>query len=119
MKESEYAPIILETIGSDGASIRTLKTKCGQGNKISNIRKALYRLIKENKIEVNGYDKEFNNFSYEGIMFRKVDPNITNPIYVKGLLDNPLENNNFFKIQQIFKKHIDEINQIYFNELKN
>ena len=26
MKESEYAPIILETIGSNGASIRTLKT---------------------------------------------------------------------------------------------
>ena len=51
-------------------------------------------------------------------MFKKVNPNITNPIYVKSLLDNPLEDNNFFKIQQIFKKHIDDINQIYFNDIK-
>lgn len=118
MKESEYAPIILETIGSEGASIRTLKSKCGQGNKISNIRKALFRLLKENKIEINGYDKQFNNFSYDGIMIKKVNPNLTNPIYVKGLLENPLENNNYLLIQQIFKKRIDLINEIYYKEIR-
>jgi len=118
MKESEYAPIILETIGSNGASIGTLKTSCGQGNKISNMRKALYRLLKEGKIEFNGYDKEFTKFSYDGIMLKKVNPNITNPIFVKGLLDNPLKDDNYLKITKIFKKRIDDINRIYNYEIK-
>jgi len=118
MKESEYAPIILETIGSNGASIGTLKTSCGQGNKISNMKKALYRLLKEGKIEFNGYDKEFTKFSYDGIMLKKVNPNITNPIFVKGLLDNPLKDDNYLKITKIFKKRIDDINRIYNYEIK-
>jgi hypothetical protein len=118
MKESEYAPIILKTIGDNGASVGTLKKACNQGNKITNIRKALYRLLKEGKIEINGYDTEFNNFSYDGIILKKVNSNYTNPIYVKGLLDYPLKDDNYFEIQRIFKKRIDLINQLYNEDIK-
>ena len=72
MKESEYIPIIFETIGDKGASIGTLKIKCGQGNKISNIRKALFRLLKEKKIEINGYNNKCTNFSYDCILFKEI-----------------------------------------------
>lgn len=117
-KESIYAPIILETIGNGSASIGTLKEKCGQGNKITNIRKALYTLLKDKKIEINGYDKECTCFNYNCIMLKKVNSEYTNPIYIKSLLDKPLEDTNYSKIQQIFKKRIDDINQIYYNEIQ-
>ena len=49
---------------------------------------------------------------------KKSNPNYINPIYVKGLLDNPMENNNYFEIQHIFSKVIEDINQIYHKEIR-
>lgn len=118
MKESKYAPVILETIGDDGASIGTIKKACEEGNSITNIRKSLFTLIKNGIIEVRGYDTSNNLFNYDSIMFHKVNPNYKNPIYVKDLLDNPIKDKNYLKIQEIFKNRIDEINQIYYNELR-
>lgn len=118
MKESRYAPIILETIGDASASIGTLKKACGQGKQITNIRKPLYRLLKEKKIEVSGYDEKCTTFHYDCIMLKKVNPNYTNPIYVQGLLDNPIDKNNYFEIQQIFSNLIEDINQIYHKEIR-
>lgn len=118
MKESKYAPVILEELKDGAASIGTLKEKCGQGSKITNIRKALYQLLKNGLVEVNGYNLGCKNFNYDCIMLKKVETDIKNPIYVKGLLDNPLQDDNYFKIQQLFKRKIEEINQIYNDEIK-
>lgn len=118
MKESKYIPIILKELDKKPVSIGTLKQKCGQGHKITNIRKALYQLLKNNIIEINGYNNECKTFNYDSIMLKKVDTSLTNPIYVKGLLDNPLKDNNYMKIRELYRKRIEEINKIYYNEIE-
>ena len=72
MSNSKYVPIILETIGEGSASFEEVASACGQSKKIGNIRKALYRLLKEGKIEVNGYNDECKSFKYECILLKKV-----------------------------------------------
>lgn len=118
MKESKYTPIILEELEDGPASIGTLKEKCGQGSKITNIRKALYQLLKNGLVEVNGYNLGCKNFNYDCIMLKKVETNFDNPIYVKGLLDDPIRGNNFSKIRNLFKKRIEKVNQCYYDEIK-
>ena len=86
--------------------------------KISNIRKPLFRLFKEKKIEIKGYNNECTNFSYDCILLKKSNTNYINPIYLKGFLDNPMENNNYFEIQHIFSNVTEDINQIYYKEIK-
>ena len=118
MEKIDYRATILEKLDKGPATIGTLKKECKQGKKITNLRKTFHKLLKEGIIEVNGYDKEGESFKLDNILFKKVDRNYKNPIYVKGLLDNPLEDNNYFKIQQIFKTRMSEINQIYWAEIK-
>lgn len=118
MRESKYVPVILDSLENGAVSIKTLKEKCGQGNKITNIRKALHQLLRNQAIEINGYDSGCKTFNYDCIMVKKVETNVNNPIYVKGLLDNPLLDENYFKIRELFKKRIETINQIYYRELE-
>ncbi len=113
---SDYAPIILETIGEKGASLGTIKFACGQGKKINNIRKGLMGLLKLGKIEVHGYDPKCKVFKTDCIMFKKVNPNHKNPLYVKKLLENPLEGNNYDEILKVFKNRIKQINNIFIHE---
>ena len=117
MKESNYTPIIIETIGENGASIGTIKNACGQGHRITNIRKALFGLLMDGIIEVNGFDEKCKAFKTDCIMFKKVNPNYRNPIYVKKLLEDPLEGNNYDEIQKVFKNRIEQINRIFQSEV--
>lgn len=117
MKESKYVPVILESLNERSVSIGTLKKNCGQGKKITNIRKALHQLLREGLIEINGYDSGCKTFNYDCIMVKKVETNFNNPIYIKELLDNPLKNDNYSKIQEIFSKKIKMVNNIYNEEL--
>jgi len=118
MKESKYVPVILDSLENRAVSIGTLKDNCGQGNKITNIRKALHQLLRNGVIEINGYDLGCKTFNYDCIMVKKIETNVDNPIYVKGLLDNPLLDDNYSKIRELFKKRIETINQIYHHELE-
>lgn len=113
MPKSKYKPIILKRLDEGPASLRTLKELCGKN---SNIRKSLHGLLKEGVIEINGYDKTCKSFKESCMMFKKVDSNYKNPIYVKRLLDNPMEGNNYIKIRKVFKARIDQINHIYMDE---
>jgi hypothetical protein len=116
MPKSKFKPLILEKLEEGPASLGTLQEICG---KESNIRKALYGLLREGIIEINGYDEGCKTFKTSCMMFRKVDGNIKNPIYVQGLLDNPLKDDNYFKIQQLFSNRINEVNQTYREELEH
>jgi hypothetical protein len=118
MAKSKYIPLILEKLDSGPLSLRTLKQECGQGNTINNLRKPLHRLLLEGKIEIKGYDEGCKTFNIDCIMIKKVDTQFNNPIYVKGLLDKPLESDNYSQIQTIFNKRIEKINQIYHSEIK-
>lgn len=116
MPKSKFKPLILEKLEKGPASLGTLQEVCG---KESNIRKTLYGLLKEGIIEINGFDESCETFKASCMMFRKVEGNIKNPIYVHGLLDNPLKDDNYFKIQQLFSNRINEVNQTYHEELEH
>ncbi|MCC7551566.1 MAG: hypothetical protein KO316_08820 [Methanobacterium sp.] len=113
MPKSKYKPIILKILDERPASLRTLKELCGKN---SNIRKSLHGLLKEGIIEINGYDNTCESFKESCMMFKKVDSNYKNPIYVKRLLDNPMDGDNYIKIRKIFKTRIEQINKIYIDE---
>lgn len=113
MPKSKYKPIILKRLDEGPASLRTLKELCGKN---SNIRKSLHGLLKDGIIEINGYDNTCDSFKESCMMFKKVDSNYKNPIYVKRLLDNPMDGNNYIKIRKLFKTRIEQINQIYWDE---
>jgi len=116
MKELDNKTQILKILDYGTASIGTLKQQCGQGNKITNLRKAFHRLLTEGLIEIKGYNKECKSFKLDCFMFRKTDGKYKNPIYVRRLLENPFEGNNFLKIRDIFRNRIVEINQIFLSE---
>jgi len=118
MAKSRYIPLILEKLESGPLSLKDLKKECGQGNTINNLRKPLHRLLKDEKIEIRGYDEQCETFNIDCIMIQKVDTQFNNPIYVKSLLDKPLESDNYSKIQILFKNRIENINQIYQAEIK-
>ena len=118
MRKSKYEPLILEKLENGPASIGTLKEVCGTGNKISPLRKTLNTLLKKGVIELSGYKKDCKSFNTDCFMVKKSESKNENPIYVKGLLDDPLEGDNYFKIQEIFKKRIELINQIYYEDIK-
>lgn len=121
MAKSVYRDKILNKIDDGPSSDRTynsIKEACG---KDTNFRKSLYGLIKQGEIEVDAYDLEAKPrgmFKLSNITFKKTESDYTNPIKVKGLLDEPLKDDNYSKIQKIFKKRIEEINSIYHKELK-
>lgn len=117
MNKNKYASVILETIGEGSASFDEITKACGH-IKTDNIRKSIHTLLKNEEIEINGYNKESKGFAFKNILLRKVNKGYKNPVYVKRLLDNPMKGNNYFEIQKIFKNRIEEINQNYYNEIK-
>lgn len=118
MEKMDYKSLILKELDEGPVSIGTLKKKCGQGNKITNLRKAFHRLFKEGVIEVSGYDDSANSFKLDNMILKKVDSELNNPLYVKGLLDNPFNNNNYSKIRKIFRERVEKVNQSYTSELQ-
>jgi hypothetical protein len=118
MEKMDYKSLILKELDEGPASIGTLKKKCEQGNKITNLRKAFHRLFKEGVIEVSGYDDNARSFKLDNMILKKVDSELNNPLYVKGLLDNPFDNNNYSKIRKIFRERVEKVNQSYTSELQ-
>lgn len=117
--DSDYKSIILEELNKGPASIKTLKQKCGQGNKISNLRKSFHNLLKNGSIQFEGYDSSEGIFKLDNIIFKKSNSNKDNPTYVKELLDNLIEDNNYHEIRKIFHSKVEEINKIYNEELEH
>lgn len=120
MPKIVHRDTILKQTNDKPPSDRTyseIQEVCG---KDKNIRKSLYGLLKKGEIEIDGYDFESEpkgRFKLSNITFKKTESDYTNPIQVKGLLDEPLKDENYSKIQKLFKKRIEEINSIYHQEL--